>query len=130
MLMAYGFLKCIFEVFEAFKTPIDMISTSEVSVSLTIDSALYLEPILEKLKSFGEVSFDLDQSIICVVGDFLAEEAGLANKVIQAMQDIPIRMISYGGSNNNISLLVKSADKSKALLCLHEKIFVKQESYV
>jgi len=130
MLMAYGFLKSIFEVFEAFKTPIDMISTSEVSVSLTIDSALYLEPILEKLKSFGEVSFDLDQSIICVVGDFLAEEAGLANKVIQAMQDIPIRMISYGGSNNNISLLVKSADKSKALLCLHEKIFVKQESYV
>jgi len=130
MLMAYGFLKSIFEVFEEYKTPIDMISTSEISVSLTIDSALHLEPILERLKAFGEVIFDLDQTIICVVGDFLAEETGLANKVLQALKDVPIRMISYGGSKNNISLLIQSSDKVKALKSLHENIFEKQSTNV
>ena len=130
MLMAYGFLKSVFEVFEEYKTPIDMISTSEVSVSLTIDSAMHLDPILDRLEAFGEVSFDLDQTIICVIGDFLAEETGLANKVLHALKDIPIRMISYGGSKNNISLLVQSSDKITALQNLHENILEKQSSDV
>lgn len=125
MLMAYGFLKNVFEVFEKHKTAIDMISTSEVSVSLTIDNPKNLESLLEDLQSFGEVEYDLDQSIVCVVGDFMADETGMARTVLNALAEIPVRMISYGGSMNNISMLIKSADKKKALESLHRDIFKK-----
>ncbi len=130
MLMAYGFLKKIFQVFEDHKTSIDMITTSEVSVSLTIDNSENLESILAELQSFGEVEFDLDQSIICVVGDFMAEETGMAKVVINALEKIPIRMISYGGSMNNISLVVQTHNKKEALEALHREIFKTQAAYV
>ena len=130
MLMAYGFLRKVFQVFEDYETPIDMISTSEISVSLTIDNPKNLNAILADLKLFGDVEYDLDQTIICVVGDFMAEETGMARTVLDAFQEIPVRMISYGGSMNNISLLVKSADKKRSLESLHQKIFIRQESYV
>lgn len=129
MLMAYGFLRKVFQVFEDYETPIDMISTSEISVSLTIDNPKNLDTILADLKKFGEVEYDLDQTIVCVVGDFMAEETGMARTVLDAFIDIPVRMISYGGSMNNISLLVKSADKKRSLESLHQKIFNKQPSY-
>ncbi len=123
MLMAYGFLRKVFQVFEDYKTPIDIISTSEVSVSLTIDDAANLEAILEALKTFGEVDYALDQSIICVVGDFMAEETGMASAILKALEKVPVRMISYGGSLNNISLVVKTADKQRAIDNLHKRLF-------
>ena len=111
MLLAYGFLRRVFEIFERFKTPIDMITTSEVAVSLTIDDTRNLEDILKELDKFGTVELDQDQTIICVVGDFGADKHGYAARVFEALKHIPIRMISYGGSNYNVSLLVKTADK-------------------
>lgn len=124
MLMAYGFLRKVFQVFEDYKTAIDMISTSEVSVSLTIDDTTNLDLILKSLQGFGEVNYDSDQTIICVVGDFLIEKTGMASLITNSLKDIPIRMISYGGSKNNISLLVKTSDKRKALNALHERIYL------
>jgi aspartate kinase len=115
MLNAYGFLKNIFEIFEFFKTPIDMISTSEVAVSLTIDNTKHLKEIVAELKEYGEVEIDKDQTIVCIVGDFIAEETGSAAKVFNAIKDIPIRMISYGGSRHNISVLVKTELKKLTL---------------
>lgn len=123
MLLAYGFLRKVFEVFERYKTPIDMITTSEVAVSLTIDFTDNLEPIAEELKAFGSVEVDRDQTIICVVGDFGAEKHGYAAKVLDAIKHIPIRMISYGGSAYNISLLIKTEDKAEALRSLHNRVF-------
>lgn len=123
MLNAYGFLRRVFEVFEQYQTPIDMITTSEVSVSLTIDNATQLPAILTALREFGEVSVDQDQSIICIVGDALNEQLGYTKKIFAALSDIPIRMVSYGGSNNNISVLVPSTFKEQALLHLHEHLF-------
>jgi aspartate kinase len=115
MLNAYGFLKNVFEIFEFFKTPIDMISTSEVSVSLTIDNTKHLNEIVSELKEYGEVEVDTDLTIVCIVGDFIAEETGFAAKTFQALKDIPIRMISYGGSHHNISVLVKNDLKKQTL---------------
>ncbi|HLN73960.1 MAG TPA: aspartate kinase [Prolixibacteraceae bacterium] len=115
MLNAYGFLKNVFEIFEFFKTPIDMISTSEVSVSLTIDSTKHLNEIVSELKEYGEVEVDTDLTIVCIVGDFIAEETGFAAKTFSALKDIPIRMISYGGSHHNISVLVKNDLKKQTL---------------
>jgi len=123
MLLAYGFLRSVFEVFERYKTPIDMITTSEVAVSLTIDNAKFLPEITTELKEFGQVEVDQDQTIICVVGDFIAERSGSALKVFEALQQIPLRMISYGGSKNNISLLINTSDKVEALTKLNEGIF-------
>ncbi len=115
MLNAYGFLKNIFEIFEFFKTPIDMISTSEVAVSLTIDNTKHLSEIIAELKEYGEVEVDTNQTIVCIVGDFIAEETGSAAKVFGAIKDIPVRMISYGGSRHNISVLVKTELKKQTL---------------
>jgi aspartate kinase len=123
MLLAYGFLRRIFEIFERFKTPIDMITTSEVAVSLTIDDTRNLDDILKELDKFGTVELDQDQTIICVVGDFGADKHGYAARVFEALKHIPIRMISYGGSNYNVSLLVKTADKTEALRSLHNRLF-------
>src|SRR5690606_27938039 len=111
MLLAYGFLRKVFEIFERYKTPIDMITTSEVAVSLTVDVTDHLEDIVKELNSFGSVELDHDQTIICVVGDFGTEKHGYASKVLDAVKHLPVRMISYGGSAYNISLLVKTEDK-------------------
>ena len=123
MLLAYGFLRRIFEIFERYKTPIDMITTSEVAVSLTIDFTDNLEQIIEELHDFGSVDIDRDMSIVCVVGDFGAEKHGFAARVLDSVKHIPIRMISYGGSNYNISLLINTNDKTEALRSLHNRIF-------
>lgn len=122
MLMAYGFLKNIFEIFEFFKTPIDMISTSEVAVSITIDNTSKLNDILRELKEYGEVEVDADQSIICIVGDIIGEERGFAAKVFHALEGIPIRMISYGGSRYNISVLVPTNHKQKTLQAISDNL--------
>ncbi len=122
MLMAYGFLKRVFEIFEKYKTPIDMISTSEVAVSLTIDNTKFLDQISEELLAFGEVEVDRDMSIICIVGDIITEETGFASRVFNALDGIPIRMISYGGSRFNISVLVPTAHKKSTLQTLSDKL--------
>lgn len=126
MLLAYGFLKKVFEVFETHKTPIDMITTSEVAVSLTIDQQQHLSEIIENLKEFGAVDIDKDLSIICVAGNFSQNKEGLSAQVFGALAHIPIRMISYGGSNYNISLLVKTSDKVEALNALNNQLFNKR----
>ena len=126
MLMAYGFLKKIFEVFEKYKTPIDMITTSEVAVSLTIDDISYLAEINAELEAFGKVAIDSNLSIICVAGDFSQKKEGVSAQVFNALKGIPIRMISYGGSNYNTSLLVKTDDKIAALNALNIGLFNKQ----
>ena len=123
MLLAYGFLRSVFEVFERYKTPIDMITTSEVAVSLTIDNAKFLSEIVRELEEYGQVEVDQDQTIICVVGDFIAERSGSGLKIFESLKNIPLRMISYGGSKNNISLLINTTDKEKALTQLNEGIF-------
>jgi aspartate kinase len=123
MLLAYGFLRKVFEVFERYKTPIDMITTSEVAVSLTVDFTDNLDKIVEELNSFGRVDLDRNQTIICVVGDFGAEKHGYAAKVLDSIKHIPVRMISYGGSAYNVSLLVNTDDKTEALRSLHNRIF-------
>lgn len=123
MLLAYGFLRKIFEIFESYQTPIDMIATSEVGVSLTIDNNKHLQDIIDELKKFGTVTVDTEMVIICVVGDLEWENVGFESAVVSAMKDIPVRMISYGGSNYNISLLVKAADKRRALQALSDHLF-------
>jgi aspartate kinase len=123
MLLAYGFLRKVFEVFEKFKTPVDMITTSEVAVSLTIDNAKHVDEIVKELSSFAVVDVDSNQTIVCVVGNFLAAKPGIAFKVFNALKPIPIRMISYGGSENNISVLIDSQYKNEALNLINEGVF-------
>ncbi|ETZ22217.1 aspartate kinase [Pedobacter sp. V48] len=123
MLLAYGFLRRVFEIFERYKTPIDMITTSEVAVSVTVDFTDNLAKIIEELHDFGSVEVDSDQSIVCVVGDFSAEKHGYAARVLDSIKHIPVRMISYGGSSYNISLLINTADKTEALKSLHNRLF-------
>ncbi len=123
MLLAYGFLRRVFEIFERYKTPIDMITTSEVAVSLTIDFTDNLDSIVEELHAFGSVELDKDQSIVCVVGDFRAEKHGFASRVLDSLKHIPVRMISYGGSSYNISVLINTDDKTEALRSLHNRLF-------
>lgn len=124
MLNAYGFLTKVFEIFEKFKTPVDMITTSEVSVAVTIDNSEHLEKISEALSQIADLEeHDRNQTIICIVGDFKADKAGVALKVIEAMKNIPIRMIAYGASEHNISLLVDTKDKEASLNALNEGLF-------
>jgi aspartate kinase len=124
MLNAYGFLKRVFEVFEKYKTPVDMITTSEVSVSVTIDQTTHLDAIMSELREFAELEDpDMNQVIICIVGNFWADKEGIAIKVINAVKSIPIRMISYGASEHNISLLVDASHKNDALNALNEGLF-------
>lgn len=123
MLLAYGYLKSVFETFEQYKTPIDMIATSEVGVSLTIDNDKFLPEILSDLKKFGTVTVDKDMVIICVVGDMEWTNTGYEAKALDALSDIPVRMISYGGSNYNISFLIRKEDKVKALNSLSKMLF-------
>jgi len=124
MLNAYGFLKRVFEIFEKYKTPVDMITTSEVSVSVTIDQTANLDAIMRDLREFAELEDpDKDQVIICIVGNFWADKEGIAIKVLDAIKNIPIRMISYGASEHNISLLVDAKHKNDALNALNEGLF-------
>lgn len=123
MLLAYGFLRKVFEIFEAYRTPIDMIVTSEVGVSVTIDNQSNLDAIVGDLEQYGTVTVDRDMVIICVVGDLEWQNRGFEANVVNALKDIPVRMISYGGSNYNISLLVRKADKIKALNLLSRHLF-------
>lgn len=123
MLLAYGFLRKIFEIFEKYRTPIDMITTSEVAVSVTIDDATYLTKIVAELEKFGTVEVDRNQTIICVVGNFVAERKGVVNNIFEALTSVPIRMISYGGSRHNISLLTDRSYKEEALQKLNTHLF-------
>tara|TARA_R110002094_G_scaffold460_2_gene2264 strand:+ start:11 stop:400 length:390 start_codon:yes stop_codon:yes gene_type:complete len=127
MLMAYGFLKKVFEVFENNKTPIDMITTSEVAVSLTIDDISHLQKIISELEVFGKINIDSDLSIICIAGDFSQKKEGTSAMVFNALRKIPVRMISYGGSDYNISLLIKTADKIAALNSLNNELFKEKQ---
>ncbi len=125
MLLAYGFLRKVFEIFETHRTPIDMVVTSEVGVSVTIDNEHNLQAIVDDLKKFGTVTVDKDMVIICVVGDLEWQNRGFEAEVVNALREIPVRMISYGGSNYNISLLVRKEDKVKALNMLSAHLFNK-----
>ena len=123
MLLATGFLRKVFEIFETNNTPIDMVATSEVGISLSIDNTTHLSPILEELKKYGTVEVDENMCIICVVGDLQWGNVGFESLVSEALSSVPVRMIAYGGSNFNISFLVKESDKKQALCALSEKLF-------
>lgn len=123
MLLAYGFLRKVFEIFETYKTSIDMICTSEVGVSVTIDNTDNLTQIVAELKKFGTVRIDEDMCIICVVGDLAWHNVGFESAATEAMANIPVRMISYGGSDHNISFLVAANDKQHALQSLSDHLF-------
>lgn len=124
MLLASGFIHRVFEIFDNYNRPIDMIATSEVGISVTIDNPLKLEHIIDELKEIGTVTVDYDMVIICVVGDLEWHNRGFEAKAIDALREIPVRMISYGGSNYNISFLVKKEDKVRALNALTDKLFL------
>ncbi len=126
MLLAHGFLRKVFEIFEQYKTSIDMVCTSEVGVSVTIDNTGHLVDIINELKKYGTVSVDHDMSIICVVGDLSSSNVGFETQACLALKEIPVRMISYGGSNYNISFLVASKDKKQTLQALSDCLFNKQ----
>ena len=123
MLLAYGFLRKVFEIFESYQTSIDMICTSEVGVSVSIDNTKHLNEILNDLKKYGTVHVDHDMCIICVVGDLRWENVGFEAKALDAMREIPVRMISFGGSDYNISFLVSKDDKKRALQSLSDHLF-------
>ena len=134
MLLAHGFLRRVFEIFESWQTSIDMICTSEVGVSVSVDNTAHLNEIVHDLKKYGTVTVDMDMCIICVVGDMDWENVGFETRAMEAMKDIPVRMVSYGGSNYNISFLVKDEDKvrtlrSSANACLRnaERFFSRRE---
>ena len=123
MLLATGFLRKVFEIFESYQTPIDMVCTSEVGVSMSIDNSAHLGEIMDELKKYGTVTVDTNMCIICVVGDLDWQNVGFETKVMDAMRDIPVRMISYGGSNYNISFLIREEDKKRALQSLSDNLF-------
>ncbi|MCF4101527.1 aspartate kinase [Gillisia sp. M10.2A] len=122
MLMAHGFLRRIFDVFDAHETAIDMITTSEIAISLTIDDTHNLEAIINDLEDYGEITVETDHSIICIVGEGLIEDKA-TSRLFEILNDIPVRMISYGGSINNVSLLVETNNKIATLQALHQKLF-------
>ena len=125
MLLATGFLRKVFEIFESYQTPIDMVCTSEVGVSMSIDNSAHLGEIVDELKKYGTVTVDTGMCIICVVGDLDWSNIGFETMVMDAMKNIPVRMISYGGSNYNISFLIKEEDKKRALQSLSDNLFNK-----
>ncbi len=123
MLLAYGFLRKVFEIFETYKTSIDMICTSEVGVSVTIDNRAHLDDIVNELKKYGTVAVEEEMCIICVVGDLASDNVGFETIACEALKNIPVRMISYGGSAYNISFVVKAADKKRTLQALSDTLF-------
>ena len=123
MLLATGFLRKVFEIFESYQTPIDMVCTSEVGVSMSIDNSAHLGEIVDELKKYGTVTVDTGMCVVCVVGDLDWSNIGFETQVLEAMKNIPVRMISYGGSNYNISFLIKEEDKKRALQSLSNTLF-------
>ena len=123
MLLAYGFLRKIFEVFEKYKTPIDMITTSEVAVSVTIDSDSHLSEIIEELSNFASIEIEKDQTIVSIVGNEIAKTDSILNKLFEAISEVPVTMVSYGGSHHNITLLIPSAYKTKTLQLVNKGLF-------
>jgi aspartate kinase len=128
MLLAYGFLRKVFEIFEKYKTPVDMITTSEVAVSLTIDNPLNINLIRSELEKFSTLEIDANQTIICIVGNFGFDKHGLVAKVLDTLTNIPVRMVAYGGSEHNLSVLVVTDQKAEALNALNEGLFVFAEN--
>ncbi len=126
MLLATGFLRKVFEIFESYQTPIDMVCTSEVGVSMSIDTVKHLTEIVDELKKYGTVTVDRNMCIICVVGDLDWSNVGFETLAMEAMKNIPVRMISYGGSNYNISFLIREEDKKRALQSLSDTLFAGQ----
>lgn len=125
MLLATGFLRKVFEIFESYQTAIDMVATSEVGVSMSIDNNTHLTEIVDELKKYGTVTVDSDMCIVCVVGDLDWINVGFETIATDALKDIPVRMISYGGSNYNISFLIRESDKKRALQSLSDTLFNK-----
>ena len=123
MLLAYGFLRKIFEVFEKYKTPIDMITTSEVAVSVTIDTDVHLEEILAELSLIASVEVEKDQTIVSIVGNEIAKTESVLKKLFDAINEVPVTMVSYGGSQHNISLLIPSTYKTKTLQLINKGLF-------
>lgn len=123
MLLAHGFLRAVFEIFERYKTSIDMITTSEIAVSLTIDNTKFLNEITKELEEFSNVNVEENQTIICIVGNIPKDKAGYGFKVLEAFKHIPLRMVSYGGSANNISVLINAGYKKEALMALNTVLF-------
>ena len=123
MLGSTSFLRKVFEIFESYQTSIDMISTSEVGVSMTIEDSSHLEDIVDELKMYGMVTIDKEMCIVCVVGDLDWHNVGFETIATNALKNIPVRMISYGGSNFNISFLIKSENKKEALQSLSAALF-------
>lgn len=123
MLLAYGFMRRVFEVFEKYKTSIDMVTTSEVGVSITIDNNTYLQEIVNDLKELGTVTVDENLVIVCVAGDFSIENTGFVSQITDALKNIKVRMVSYGGSLYNISVLINAEDKKIALQSLSKRLF-------
>ena len=123
MLLAYGFLRKIFEVFEKYRTSIDMITTSEVAVSLTIDNDTNLAEIIKELEPFGTVEVDSNQTIVSIVGNEITQTKEIMQKLFKALNNTPVRMVSYGGSLHNISILIDRAQKEKTLQALNSDLF-------
>jgi aspartate kinase len=122
MLMAYGFIRKVFEVFEKYRTPIDMVTTSEVAIAATIDCTENLDAIVHELKEYGQVTIDTNQSIVTIVGDVMGDDTGLAGSLFDSIKEIPVKMISYGASYNNISILVNENDKVRTLQTIHNGV--------
>ena len=123
MLGSTGFLRKVFEIFESYQTSIDMVATSEVGMSMTIENDTHLSDITDELKKLGTVTIDKEMCIVCVVGDLDWNNVGFETLTMEAMKDIPIRMISYGGSNYNISFLIQDKDKKHTLQSLSDHLF-------
>jgi aspartate kinase len=123
MLLAYGFLRKIFEVFEKYRTSIDMITTSEVAVSVTIDNTANIKDIVKELEPFGTITVEHDHSIISVVGNEIAQTPDVLKRLFDALSVVPVRMVSYGGSKHNVSLLVPSSEKTHTLQLLNRGLF-------
>jgi len=128
MLLAYGFMRQVFEIFEKYKTPVDMIATSEVAVSLTIDNTTHLADIQAELEKISTIYTDSNQTIVCIVGDFTFNKNGIVTKVLDALANIPLRMVAYGGSEHNISVLIPTEYKARALNVLNERLFFYEEA--
>ncbi len=120
MVMAYGFMRHVFEIFERYQTPIDMVATSEVAVSISIDNPVYLDSIVQDLQQYGKVEIDRQLSIICIVGNYISDKGGVAANIFSCLKAISVRMISVGGSKHNVSIIVKQGDKKEALKALHQ----------
>ena len=121
--MAHGFLRRIFEVFDRYRTSVDLVTTSEVSVSLTIDNTAHLDEICAELRQIAEVTVESNQALICLVGDAIRDTPGVTLKVLEAMSDINVRMISQGASMLNLSLIVSGADLKRGVESLHARLF-------